>query len=129
MRSHSWKRYATTRARQPGAMLLAMRADLLSAVGDRTTIAAYREALAVAAEPDRPRLRARMGNAAAKEGDLDTAAAVLDGLEPDGGPADVVILLAQGNLAYFRGDTERGRESGRPGRPADGSGRQHLAAA
>ena len=99
-----------------GAMLLAMRADLLSAVGDRTTIAAYREALAVAAEPDRPRLRARMGNAAAKEGDLDTAAAILDGLEPDGGPADVVILLAQGNLAYFRGDTdEAGRVADRVG--------------
>jgi tetratricopeptide (TPR) repeat protein len=40
------------------------------------------------------------------EGDLDTAAAVLDGLEPDGGPADVPILLAQGNLAYFRGDID-----------------------
>ena len=89
------------------ARLLALRADLLSAVGDRTTIVAYREALAVAAEPDRPLLRARMGNAAAKEGDLDTATAVLDGLQPDGGPADVAILLAQGNLAYFSGDTEQ----------------------
>ena len=89
------------------ARLLALRADLLSAVGDRTTIVAYREALAVAAEPDRPLLRARMGNAAAKEGDLETAAAVLDGLEPDGGPADVAILLAQGNLAYFSGDIEQ----------------------
>jgi DNA-binding SARP family transcriptional activator/tetratricopeptide (TPR) repeat protein len=89
------------------ARLLALRADLLSAIGDRATIVAYREALAVAAEPDRPLLRARMGNAAAKEGDLDTAAAVLDGLQPDGGPADAAILLAQGNLAYFKGDTEK----------------------
>ena len=88
------------------ARLLALHADLLSAIGDRATIVAYREALAVAAEPDRPLLRARMGNAAAKEGDLDTAAAVLDGLQPDGGPADVAILLALGNLAYFSGDTE-----------------------
>jgi len=88
------------------ARLLALRADLLSAIGDRATIAAYREALAVAAEPDRRLLRARMGHAAGKEGDLDTAAAVLAGLEPDGGPADVAILLAQGNLAYFSGDTE-----------------------
>jgi DNA-binding SARP family transcriptional activator/tetratricopeptide (TPR) repeat protein len=88
------------------ARLLALRADLLSAIGDRATILAYREALAVAAEPDRPLLRARMGNAAAREGDLDTAAVVLDGLEPDGGPADAAILLAQGNLAYFSGDID-----------------------
>lgn len=88
------------------ARLLALRADLLSAVGDRATIVAYRDALAVAAEPDRRLLRARMGHAAAREGDLDTAATVLDGLRPDGGPADVTILLAQGNLAYFRGDTD-----------------------
>ena len=88
------------------ARLLALRADLLSATGDRATIAAYREALAVPADADQPLLRARMGNAAAKEGDLDTAAAVLDGLQPDGGSADVAILLAQGNLAYFRGDID-----------------------
>ena len=88
------------------ARLLALRADLLSATGDRATIAAYREALAAAADADQPLLRARMGNAAAKEGDLDTAAAVLDGLQPDGGPADVAILLAQGNPAYFRGDID-----------------------
>jgi tetratricopeptide (TPR) repeat protein len=47
-----------------------------------------------------------MAQSAVMEGDLDTAAAVLDGLEPDGGPADVPILLAQGNLAYFRGDID-----------------------
>jgi DNA-binding SARP family transcriptional activator/tetratricopeptide (TPR) repeat protein len=86
--------------------LLALRANLLSALGDRSTIDAYRDALAVAAEPERPLLRARMALSAVREGDLDTAAAVLDGLEPDGGPADVAILLAQGKLAYFRGDIE-----------------------
>jgi DNA-binding SARP family transcriptional activator/tetratricopeptide (TPR) repeat protein len=86
--------------------LLALRANLLSALGDRSTIDAYRAALAVAAEPDRPLLRARMAQSAVMEGDLDTAAAVLDGLEPDGGPADVPILLAQGNLAYFKGDID-----------------------
>jgi len=86
------------------ARLLALRAHLLAAVGDRATVEAYGEALAVAAEPDRPLLRARMATAAAREGDLDTAAAVLAGLKPDGGPADVAILLAQGMLAYFRGD-------------------------
>ncbi|MFW6204227.1 MAG: ATP-binding protein [Actinomycetota bacterium] len=88
------------------ARLLGLRASLLSALGDRSTIAAYREALAVAADEDRPMLRARMAQAAVMEGDLDTAAGVLEGLEPDGGPADVPILLARGNLAYLRGEID-----------------------
>jgi DNA-binding SARP family transcriptional activator/tetratricopeptide (TPR) repeat protein len=88
------------------ARLLALRANLMAALGDRSTVDAYRAAIAVAAEADRPLLRARMGQAAVMEGDLDTAAAVLAGLEPDGGPADVAILLAQGNLAYLRGDID-----------------------
>ena len=86
--------------------LLALRANLLSALGDRSTIDAYREALAVAAEPERPLLRARMAQSALMETDLDTAAAVLEGLEPDGGPADVAILLARGHLAYYTGDVD-----------------------
>jgi DNA-binding SARP family transcriptional activator/tetratricopeptide (TPR) repeat protein len=86
--------------------LLALRAGLLSALGDPSTIEAYREALAVAPEPERPLLRARMAQSAVMEGDLDTAAAVLDGLQPDGGPADVPILLARGNLAYFQGNID-----------------------
>lgn len=86
--------------------LLALRADLLAAVGDRSTVDAYRAALAVAVEEQRPLLRARMGQAALREGDLDTAAATLNGLEPDGGAADVPILLAKGNLAYLRGDID-----------------------
>jgi DNA-binding SARP family transcriptional activator/tetratricopeptide (TPR) repeat protein len=86
--------------------LLALRANLLAALADRSTIDAYRDALAVAAESDRPLLRARMALSAIREGDLATAAAVLDGLEPDGGPADVPILLAQGSLAYLGGDID-----------------------
>jgi tetratricopeptide (TPR) repeat protein len=88
------------------ARLLALRANLLAALGDRSTIDAYREAITVAVEPERSLLRARMAQSAVMEGDLDTAAAVLDGLEPDGGPADVPILLARGNLAYFTGDID-----------------------
>jgi DNA-binding SARP family transcriptional activator/tetratricopeptide (TPR) repeat protein len=86
--------------------LLALRANLLSALGDRSTIDAYRDALAVATESDRSLLRARMAHSAVMEGDLDTAAAVLNGLQPDGGPADVPILLAQGGLAYLKGDID-----------------------
>ncbi len=88
------------------ARLLALRANLLSALGDRSTIDAYRSALAVAAEEDRPLLRARMAQAAIMEGDLNTAGTIMEGLEPDGGPADVAILLAQGNLSYLRGDVD-----------------------
>ena len=87
-------------------LLLALRANLLAALGDRSTIDAYRDAIAVAAESERSLLRARMAQSAVMEGDLDTAAAVLDGLEPNGGPADVPILLAQGSLAYFTGDVD-----------------------
>ncbi|HEU4544221.1 MAG TPA: AAA family ATPase [Jiangellaceae bacterium] len=88
------------------ARLLALRANLLAALGDRSTLEAYRAALAVAAKEDKPLLRARMGQAAVMEGDLDTAATVLAGLEPTGGTADVPILLAKGNLAYLIGDVD-----------------------
>ncbi|WP_277208157.1 ATP-binding protein [Isoptericola croceus] len=88
------------------ARLLALRANLLAALGDRSTVGAYRAALAVAPEPEVPLLRARMAQAAVMEGDLDTAGTILDGLEPTGGPADVAILLAKGNVAYLNGDVD-----------------------
>ena len=88
------------------ARLLALRANLLAALGDRSTVDSYRAALAVAADEDKQLLRARMGQAAVMEGDLETAMSVLAGLEPTGGPADVAILLAQGNLAYLTGDVD-----------------------
>ena len=40
-------------------------------------------------------------------GDLETAAAALDGLEPDGGDDDADILLAAGKYAFFTSDFER----------------------
>jgi tetratricopeptide (TPR) repeat protein len=43
-------------------------------------------------------------------GDLDTAAAALDGVTLSGGPDDAEILLAQGNLAWFSSDFERARD-------------------
>ncbi len=99
--------------------VLALRANLLAALGDRTTIDAYRAAIAVGGESDRPLLRARMAAAAIKEADMDTAAAILDGLEPDGGPADASILLAKGSLAYLTGDIdEAARSADRAGRLA-----------
>ncbi|HKE97400.1 MAG TPA: AAA family ATPase [Actinomycetes bacterium] len=88
------------------ARLLALRAELLSTVGDAAAVQACREALAAADPAGGRRIRARMARAAISAGDLDTAAAALEGLEPDGGPADSLILLARGGYAYFSGDLD-----------------------
>src|SRR5436190_17715840 len=73
----------------------------------RTAIGAYREALDGAPSDRRPLLRARLSRAAMMAGDLDTAAAALEGVTLSGGPDDAEILLAQGNLAWFSSDFER----------------------
>jgi DNA-binding SARP family transcriptional activator len=90
--------------------LLQLRADLLIALGDPTAIGACREALDGAPADRQPVLRARLSRAAIMAGDLDTAAAALDGVTLSGGPDDAEILLAQGNLAWFSSDFERARD-------------------
>jgi DNA-binding SARP family transcriptional activator/tetratricopeptide (TPR) repeat protein len=87
--------------------VLALRANLLMAIGDPTATAAYREALEGADPPAQRRLRARLARAAVMSGDLETAAAALDGIAPDGGPDDGEILLAQGNIAFLSSDFDR----------------------
>jgi DNA-binding SARP family transcriptional activator len=87
------------------ARLLALRADLLNACGDLGTVDAYREALAATAEPAmRVWIRTQLARAATYAGDLDTAELALAGLELDDGDNDAALLLARGNLAYFRHD-------------------------
>jgi hypothetical protein len=54
-------------------------------------------------------LLARLAQAASMDGDLDSAAEALSGLQPDGGAADGAILLARGNVAYFSGDLDGAR--------------------
>jgi tetratricopeptide (TPR) repeat protein len=88
------------------ARLLAVRAGVLAAVGDRTAVHAYREALAVCPPALRNVTRARMARAAVMAGDVAAARDAVDGLEPDGGPDDGAIILAQGMVAYFSGDFE-----------------------
>jgi tetratricopeptide (TPR) repeat protein len=89
---------------------LALRADLLAAMGASAAPSAYREAIDAAA-PDRRRLlRARLARMAAYGGDLDTARELLTDLEPDGGPADPTIMLAQAALFYFTGDLDAARQ-------------------
>ena len=89
-----------------GQRVLALRADLLAAIGDPAAMSAYRQALAAVSVDGQRALRARMARFAILSGDRATAAAVLDGLEPDGGPDDTAILLAKANVAYFTGDLD-----------------------
>jgi tetratricopeptide (TPR) repeat protein len=87
------------------ARAMALRADLLFALGDPAAPAAYRHALQLAGGDDRL-LRARLSRAAVIGGDVDTAVAALEGVELDGGPADGDILLARGQLAYVQRDLD-----------------------
>ncbi len=81
-----------------------LRGDLLNAIGDPTAASAYREALD-GAEPGAAReLRVRLARTSLMSGDLETAAAALEGLDPDGGGDDADILLARGKYAFFTSD-------------------------
>jgi DNA-binding SARP family transcriptional activator/tetratricopeptide (TPR) repeat protein len=96
-------------AGQCRARALSLRADLLTAIGDPMAGPAYREALGGAGPTDARRLRARLANSAVMAGDLATAAAALDGLDPDGGADDADILLARGKHALLTGDSDTAR--------------------
>ncbi|HMK11818.1 MAG TPA: AAA family ATPase [Acidimicrobiales bacterium] len=88
---------------------LSLRGDLLNALGDPMAAAAYREALDGADDEMARRLRVRLARTSLMAGDLDTAAAALSGLDPDGGPEDAEILLTRGKYAFFTSDFERAR--------------------
>lgn len=88
------------------AHLLARRGDMLLALADPAAVPAYRAALSVTAGTEHRLVRARLARAATFASDFDTAGAALAGLELDGDAADGPILLARGNLAYFRGDMD-----------------------
>ena len=87
--------------------LLTLRAASLVARGDPTATQVYREALSVTPPEAVAGLRAGLARAAMLAGDFATATEALEGLEPDGGPGDGPILLAQGLLAFFTGDLDR----------------------
>ena len=86
--------------------LLAVRADVLTGMADPGAVPAYQQALAETEGPFRRLLRAKLARAALMGGAIDIAQSALDGLEPDGGPFDGVVLHAQGMLAYFGGDLD-----------------------
>lgn len=87
------------------ADLLALRADLLAAIGSPSAIHAYRQAID-ANRSRRRLLRARLARAAVMAGDLATAQQAVAGLEPAGDDADPAVLIAQGMVRYFTGDLD-----------------------
>ena len=91
--------------------LLARRGDLLMALGDPGTVAAYQDAAAVTTGTEHRLVRARLARIAALAGNHDTAAAALEGLTIDGDAADGPILLARGNLSYLTGDIDAAWEA------------------
>jgi DNA-binding SARP family transcriptional activator len=103
----SVRQAATGEDRERG---LALRADLLAAMGEAAAAAAYREAMEIAAPERRRLLRARLARMVAYDGDLETARTLLADLELDGGPADSTIMLAKAALFYFSGDLDAARQ-------------------
>ncbi|HKA69754.1 MAG TPA: BREX system ATP-binding domain-containing protein [Actinomycetes bacterium] len=91
------------------AHCLALRADLLAAIGDPAAAAAYRQAIEAATSQRRRLLQARLARIVAYGGDLEAAQLLLADLEPDGGPADPTIMLARATVAYFTGDLDAAR--------------------
>jgi len=93
------------------AHLLARRGDLLMALADPESVAAYRDAVPLTTGTEHRLVRARLARAACFVGDFETARAALEGLDRDGDAADGPILLARGNLAYFTGDIDAAWEA------------------
>jgi tetratricopeptide (TPR) repeat protein len=87
-----------------------LRGDMLTRLGDRRAVDAYRSALPHVTGLLRRQARIGLARAATAAGDLDTAEAALAGLQPEGGPADGALLLARANLTFFNGDVETAAE-------------------
>ena len=83
-----------------------LRGDMLTRLGDRRAVDAYRGALPHVTGPLRRQARIGLSRAAMESGDLETANAALEGLEPEGGPGDGALLLARANLAFWSGDVD-----------------------
>src|SRR6185312_16056191 len=80
--------------------------ELLAAVGDPAAVDAYREAVRLTTGEMRRKARIALSRTATMSGDLESGADALAGLESNGGPSDVALLLARGHLAYFEGDLD-----------------------
>ncbi len=98
------------------ADLLATRADLLMATGDRGASAAYAEA-AAAAGPEGMALRIRQAWAQLAGGDPRSARATLAPLAPGSDGEHVAHLLAQAAAAWFSGDLAEARRAAAEAEP------------
>lgn len=98
------------------SQLLATRADLLFATGDRGAPAAYAEA-ASAAGPEGMALRIRQAWAQLAQGDPASAQATLAPLEPRSEGERAGQLLAQAAAAWFRGDVDGARRAAAEAQP------------
>jgi DNA-binding SARP family transcriptional activator len=87
------------------AELLATRADLLMAIGDRSAAAAYADA-AAAAGPDGIALRLRQAWAQLAGGEPDAARATLEPLAPRSDAERAARLVTEAAAAWFRADVE-----------------------
>ena len=98
--------------------LLATRADLLFAIGDRGASAAYAEAAAAARTgPEGMALRIRQAWAQLAIGDPAAAQATLALLEPSSEGERAGQLIAQAAAAWFRGDVEGARRAAAEAQP------------
>ncbi len=98
------------------ATLLATRADLLMALGDRGAPAAYGEA-AAAAGPEGLALRIRQAWAHLATGDPGAAQATLAPLEPGSDGLRAARLTAQAAAAWYRGDVEHAAQASAEAHP------------
>jgi DNA-binding SARP family transcriptional activator len=98
------------------AALLATRADLLMAIGDRGAPAAYREA-AAAAGPNGLALRIRQAWAQLATGDPAAARATLAEIEPRSDGELAARLTAEAAAAWFCGDVEHAARAAEAAHP------------
>ena len=91
------------------------------ALGDPEAITAYREALPITTGTEHRMVLARLARSAGFAGDLETARAALDGLEPEEDAADGPILLARVISRTSPATSTRRGTSPRPARGMLGS--------
>ena len=89
------------------AHLLARRGDLLTALADPAAVEAYRAAMPVTTGTEHRLVRARLARVACFQGDFETAAAALAGLELEGDQADGAGAAGPGQPRLLHGRRRR----------------------
>ena len=111
--------------------LLALRAELLLATGDRQAASAFDDALAVASADRRAALQIRQGRAYLVAGDIASASRVLDAAEPKASVDRARRALTRGFVEWCAGNLDgvtRAAEEARPLMKAAGLGPERFEA-